>query len=452
MNGQPAAARTALVLGMGHSGEAAARHLAARGWALRLADTRAAPPMLEALRARFGAEACHCGAFTPALLDGVERLVLSPGLPGDLPIVRAARARGVEVVGEVELFAREANAPVVAITGSNGKSTVTRLVEHLLRAAGRIAPAGGNLGTPAVDLLRDPPPDVYVLELSSFQLETLESLQRGGGHGAQSESPTTWTATRTWPPTPRPRRASTRARGAVRVQRRRPGGPRPPPGAGRAQLRRGRGRGLPPRAAAAARNGCTRVTRPLAPRAALPLAGRHNALNVLAAVALGRGAGRGPAAARRGLRRVHTLAASGGAGGRDATGCAGWTTPRRTNVGAALAAIQGCDGPVVLIAGGDGKGQDFAPLAAGVAGRLRAAVLIGRDAPRLEAALAPVAHCERAADLDEAVARAAALARPGDTVLLAPACASWDMFRDYHERGERFVAAVVRLRGREGAA
>ncbi len=187
----------ALVLGLGRTGLSAARYLARNGLTVRVADTRANPPGVDALREAVSAAELRTGAFAPALLDDVAQVVISPGLSMQEPVVREALERGMPVLGDIELFAREAQAPVAAITGTNGKSTVTTLVAELANASGRRALAGGNLGEPALDLLEQATPDLYVLELSSFQLETTHSLhtvtsdraqRHAGPHGPVRES------------------------------------------------------------------------------------------------------------------------------------------------------------------------------------------------------------------------------------------------------------------------
>ena len=177
-NMQPLEAGTrALVLGLGRTGLSCARYLRRRGLTVRVADTRERPPALDALQ-QDGAEVeLRTGAFEHDLLDDVAQVVVSPGLSVREPVVQEAGRRGLPVVGDIELFARETRAPVAAVTGTNGKSTVTTLVSELANAAGRTTLAGGNLGEPALDLLERPVPELYVLELSSFQLETTYSLQ-----------------------------------------------------------------------------------------------------------------------------------------------------------------------------------------------------------------------------------------------------------------------------------
>ena len=172
-----AAGTRALVLGLGRTGLSAARYLDRKGLTVRAADTRANPPGVAALREKVPAAELRTGAFDSSLLDGVAQVVISPGLSLQEPVVREALERGLPVVGDIELFARVAQAPIAAVTGTNGKSTVTTLVAELAIAGGQRAVAGGNLGEPALDLLARATPDLYVLELSSFQLETTYSLR-----------------------------------------------------------------------------------------------------------------------------------------------------------------------------------------------------------------------------------------------------------------------------------
>ncbi|PSQ90544.1 MAG: UDP-N-acetylmuramoyl-L-alanine--D-glutamate ligase, partial [Proteobacteria bacterium SW_6_67_9] len=353
---------------------------------------------------------------------------------------------GVECIGEIELFALAADAPVIAITGSNGKSTVTAMTAELLAAAGWRVRAGGNLSPPALDLLAqgDTPPDCYVLELSSFQLETTFSLRPAAAtvlnisadHMDRYRSLAEYAAAKG--------RIYDGAAAAV-VNR---------DDAGAARLARGVtcqwsfGYGEPPEAGFGSieREGAVWLAegnRPLVPAAALSLGGGHNRVNALAALALLRAVGIDPAPVAPALTEFTGLAHRTRLVS-DADGLRWYDDSKGTNVGATAAAVEGMEGPVVLIAGGDGKGADFTPLREPVAHRARAVIVLGRDARRLAAALGDAAPIEYARDLDDAVARARRLAEPGDAILLSPACASFDMFSDYRERGDAFAEAVAK--------
>lgn len=440
----PLAGRRVLVLGLGDTGLAVANWVAREGGTARVADTRAAPPRAP----EFPGE-LRTGPFSAALLDGVDLVCVSPGLSLQEDVVRIALARGIPVVGEVELFAWHVRAHnhtrVLAVTGTNGKTTVTALTGHLLRTAGLDVEVAGNIGPSALTALaaRARLPAAWVLELSSYQLETTWSLEPEAaallnlsedhldryigiedyaaakariflGQGVQVLNRDSW-----------------RSLGMGRPSRRRVtfGLDAPPSeedfGVVDGMLCEG--------------------SHAFARAADLPIHGAHNLSNALAACALARTLGVPHAALGVGLVTFrslpHRLELV-----RERRRVRWYDDSKGTNVGAALAALRGLGRPAVLIAGGDGKGQDFTPLAPAVSAHARAVLLIGRDAPLLEAALAASAvPLERCATLEEAVARAAGLAREGDAVLLSPACASFDMFRDYRHRGEAFAAAVRAL-------
>jgi UDP-N-acetylmuramoylalanine--D-glutamate ligase len=353
----------------------------------------------------------------------------------------AARAR---VVGDIELFALAAQAPVIAVTGSNGKSTVTTLASKILESQGLHAPAGGNLGPPALDLLASEA-DAYVLEISSFQMETTDSLAPLAAtvlnvsadhldrHGtlelyAELKEKLLKAAEHAVVNVDDPLVTAMGARHASVV-----------PFSVRKELSRGycvvetRGE-----------RWLARDAKPLLRSSELGIRGMHNEANALAALALTETLTADVTAALEVLRTFTGLAH------RcqlvtERKGVAFVDDSKGTNVGATLAALNGLAGPLVLIAGGLRKGQDLRPLAAGARGKLRAAVLIGTAAPELAKVLEPVCPTVAAASMPEAVAHAATLAQPGDTVLLSPACASQDMFRDYHDRGEQFARAALEL-------
>ena len=433
-----------VIVGLGRTGVSAARHLAARGHRLVVTDSRLEPPGLAELKKLVPEAATSLGGFDPAVLEGADQVVVSPGVSLAEPFLRKAAADWLDLVGDVELFAREAGGRVVGITGTNGKSTVTTLVGEFARAAGLEVRVGGNLGEPALDLLQGPPAAIYVLELSSYQLETTHSLQPEAAavlnltpdHLDRYGSLAEYAAAKA--------RIFERAATAVvnlddEIVLRMP---RPGQRTLGFSLRRGdadfrllaRGDG----------EWLAAGDEPLMPLAALRLPGRHNAANALAALAVGSACGF-PREAMTGV-----LARFGGLPHRaervrDRRGVSFIDDSKGTNVGATVAAIAGLDSPLVLIAGGEGKGQDFAPLGAACEGKVRQAVLIGRDAPLIASALSGRGEVVFAGSMPEAVGLAAAAAREGDTVLLSPACASFDMFRDYAARGEAFAAAVREL-------
>jgi len=437
-------ARRNLVVGLGKTGLSAVRWLQACGEQVAVTDSRAVPPGLESLRALGGHFPLHLGGFDPALLDHADRIVLSPGVSRREPLIREALARGITVIGDIEIFGAAKQAPVVAITGTNGKSTVTTLVAAMAAAAGRRVLAGGNLGEPALDLLSQPVPELYVLELSSFQLESTTTLELLAAavlnvtpdHLDRYDSLADYAAAKA--------RILAHAATAIvnlddplvaampRAGQRVVGFSLARADADFSLVTRG------------AQTMLARAGEPLLPLAELRLPGHHNAANALAALAVGTTVGLPLAPMLATLRRFAGLPHR-----------SQWVAERHgvrfiddskgTNVGATVAAVDGLEGPLVVIAGGDGKGQDFAPLAGAFRGKVRHAVLIGRDRELLARALAGACSTEFAADMEAAVAAAARAARAGDVVLLSPACASLDMFRDYAQRGEAFAAAALRL-------
>jgi len=491
-----------LILGLGETGVAAARWCAARGAALRVLDTRAAPGGLAALESHGIAADLRLGpqALDEAALDGVSVLVLSPGLnPHAGPVaglLAHARERGVEIVGEIELFARaladlraQGYAPaVLAVTGTNGKTTVTSLVRHLAEGCGRRARAAGNISPAALDSLmdalqQDDLPEVWVLELSSFQLETTRSLAADAAVVLNvTQDHLDWHGTMDAYAAAKARlldmariRVINRADSRVRAMVEDPAapevcsfGPDAPALAGDlgllsqndlrwlAAVPAGEAAAEPvparrrPREPAAPARRAAGQAQALMPADALLIRGRHNALNALAALALGDAAGLDWA------RMLHALRTYRGGAHRtefvqQIAGVDFIDDSKGTNVGATLAALEGLEQPVVLIAGGLGKGQDFSPLEPAVRAHARAVLLIGQDGPAIARALAscgvPLQSC---GTLEDAVRQAMDLAAPGDAVLLSPACASMDMFRNYAHRSACFVEAVRELAADRG--
>ncbi len=439
-----------LVLGLGKTGLSCARYLRSQGVPVAVTDTRFQPPGLEAARAEMPDLPLFLGDFDAAALAAADRLVISPGIALGEPRLAAAVGRGLEVVGDIELFARAAQAPIVGITGSNGKSTVTTLVGAMAQASGLRTAVGGNLGEPALELL-DPAVELYVLELSSFQLETTRSLRPcvatvlniSADHLDRYPSLEAYAATK----------ASLLQGAEVAVLNR--DDPKVAAMAGLAGRDIWFSLGVPQTEAdfgLLESEGVTWLARGdqlLERTDALPLAGRHNLANALAALALGEVCGL-PLESRLAALRVfqgldhRTLLVA------TRRGVRWFDDSKGTNPGATVAALRGLIDPegagrAVLIAGGDGKGADFGELAETVGRTARAVILMGRDGPRIEDALAGRVLTQRARDMEEAVRLAAEIALPGDAVLLSPACASFDMFDNYEHRGRVFVAAVQGL-------
>jgi UDP-N-acetylmuramoylalanine--D-glutamate ligase len=448
-----------LVLGLGESGLAMARWCARQGARVRVADSRATPPGLDALARDIPAAELRCGAFDDALLDHIELLALSPGLAPHEPLVLEAKRRGIEVVGEIELFARalrelgwRTKAKVIAITGTNGKTTTTTLVGALCRACGLRTEVCGNISPAALDALmhvldEGVVPDAWVLELSSFQLETTATLdadaatvlnvtqdhldRHPGGMDAYAAEKAHIFGAHTV-------QVLNRDDGRVAAMRR--NGVRMITFGDTAPA--GTDYGL------AEHDGCVLLMRGDSPLIALDdmkLAGRHNAHNALAALALCEAVGlpqdRCVAALRdfAGLpHRVETVLDIGDVRFIDDS--------KGTNVGATVAAIEGLGRPLCIILGGDGKGQDFAPLGPVTARHARFCALIGRDAPAIATVLKQHAVAFRLCDsLEDATRVAYSMAQAGDAVLLSPACASLDMFRNYAHRAEVFINEARRL-------
>ena len=436
--------RRALVIGFRRTGQAVARVLAARGCAVRVVDGQDAaalrldPEDHRDLDLRLGGEDL-------ATLDGMDLVVPSPGVPRTAPLLAEAVRRGIPVWAEVELAWRLLDRPVIAITGTNGKSTTTTLVGAALAGSGRRTFTGGNLGTPLV-LAVDDPPEIAVAEVSSFQLEWVECFRPRVGcllnitadhldrHGTFAEyrdakfrlfaaqGPEDWAVLNRDDPAV----IGLAERCAARVAT----------------------FGLGPTDAGTMLDGDAVVLR--LPDASperyglgrTRLTGRHNVENILAAVAVARLAGATPAAVQEAIDTAAplphrlTLVA-------ERAGVRWYDDSKATNVGATVKSLESFSEPVVLLAGGVDKGGDYAPLVATARQRVRRALVFGVGRERLAEALAAGGVAvERVADLPAAVAAATRAARPGDVVLLAPACASFDMFTDYAARGRAFRAAV----------
>jgi UDP-N-acetylmuramoylalanine--D-glutamate ligase len=439
--------RPVLVLGLGDTGLATTRWLAAQGACVRVADTRAHPPHEKALHAEHPEVALLTGAFTAQTFADITLVVASPGVPLSEPEVAAAQARGLEVVGDVELFARTLQAcvqppRVVAITGANGKTTVTTMVGDIVQAAGLRCAVVGNIGTPVLEALTTPLAEVFVLELSSFQLETTEHLTLAGAtvlnvtedHMDRYADMAAYAAAKARIFKHCVRRVVNREDAASRAMANEGSvsfGLDAPAHAGDWGLKTIHGQTM----ICCGENAVMALS-------SLPLTGMHNAANAMAALALSDALNIDRAIAVHALQqfkglphRVEKVA--------EHAGVSFYDDSKGTNVGATVAALQGMVCPVVLIAGGDGKGQDFSPLGSALKTRARALIVIGRDGPKIASAAAQCGvPVEQASDMLDAVRRALRLARPGDAVLLSPACASFDMFDNYVHRARVFVEAV----------
>ncbi|WP_277960856.1 UDP-N-acetylmuramoyl-L-alanine--D-glutamate ligase [Pseudomonas sp. RIT-To-2] len=437
-----------IVVGLGKSGMSLVRFLARRGVAFAVADTRANPPELATLRRDYPQVEVRCGELDVEFLCRASELLVSPGLALATPALQQAAARGVKLSGDIELFARNAQAPIVAISGSNAKSTVTTLVGDMAAAAGKRVAVGGNLGTPALDLLADDV-ELYVLELSSFQLETTDQLN--------AEVATVLNISEDhmdrYSGLPAYHLAKHRIfRGARQVvYNRQDALTRPLMGEGLPCWTFGLNKPDFKAFGLREENGQTYLAfefQNLMPVSELKIRGSHNQANALAALALGHAVGL-PFEPMLATLRTFAGLAHRCQWLRERDGVSYYDDSKATNVGAAVAAIEGLgadiDGKLVLVAGGDGKGADFSGLQAPVAAHCRAVVLLGRDAELIAAALGDRVPLVRVTTLDEAVEQCAALAQPGDAVLLSPACASLDMFKNYEERGRLFAQAVEGL-------
>lgn len=432
-----------LVVGLGATGLSVARYLRRAGLDAIFIDSRAEPPGMQQLEEVWPDAEVQLGKM--ALPDNAGRLIVSPGIADKELLIRKARKAGLEVISDIELFAREAKAPYAAVTGSNGKSTVTTLLYHMGRAAGKEVLAGGNLGEPALDLLAVQDPDLYVLELSSFQLLRTDSLAAAVAvmlnfspdhldwHRSVKEYRDSKYSIFKGAAAAVINRADKRAKKETMNHDRviSFGMDEPPEGHygirdedGETYLARG--------------NTMLIATTDMA------MFGRHNQENALAALAAGELLGFGLPAMLQVLNefpglphRMQFVARKGSVNYINDS--------KATNVAAAVASIESVDGMIVLVAGGDGKGGEFEDLAAALENRLRAAVLIGTDANRIADALDTVQPVYFARDMQDAVEQAAVYAESGDTVLLAPACASIDQFTNYAARGDAFAAAVEAL-------
>jgi len=440
----PLKGKRILVLGLGDTGLSAANWVTSQGGMVRAADTRSAPP-----REKDFSGELHAGKFKASLLKDVDLVCISPGLSLEDELIQAAFAKNIPVVGDIELFAWAAKGKVLAVTGTNGKSTVTALTGHLLRSAGIDCEVAGNISPPALDALagRKNPPAAWVLELSSYQLETTWSLNPDAAAmlNLSEDHLDRYAGLAEY--------AGAKARifmgEGAQVLNRCDSASMALALPGRIEITFGLDAPAMPEdfgvLRIAGRDWLARGAERILPVDELPLSGSHNLSNALAACALAHRAGLPLAAMAQGLRsfkglphRMQRVALRGGVEWLDDS--------KGTNVGATVAALNGLSRKAVLILGGEGKGQKFEALVPAIRGHAKHVLLIGRDAALIEKAIGPSGvPAERVASMKKAVARAAQIAAPDDAVLLSPACASFDMFRDYRHRGEVFAKAVGTL-------
>ena len=450
--------KRALVIGLGESGLAMAKWLALQGAVVRVADSRSSPPNVALLHSAVPGAELVAGEFSEPTFAGIDLIAISPGVPVQTQPVQSAMARGVPVVSEVELFAWGVRtftpqAKIIAITGSNGKTTTTALTAYLLNAVGVPAVACGNISPSALDALMtaldtSSVPDVWVLELSSFQLETTHALNADAATvlNVSEDHLDRYTGMDDYVAA---KERVFQGRGVMLLNRDDP--------RCRKWLSRGRKAvsfGLEPAPTALdygfADGAIMRGAEKLVALSSLKLAGLHNAANAMAALALCEAVGAMPAALLPALRefkglshRVEFVA--------EINGVSYYDDSKGTNVGATLAAVQGMGRKVALILGGEGKEQDFSPLKPALAEHGRAVALIGRDAPLIGKAIDGCnVHVRYCTDLEDAVRWCAARTQAGDAVLLSPACASFDMFRNYAHRAEVFVGLVHTLQSEAG--
>lgn len=434
------------IIGLGKTGLSCARFLLSRGYAVVVLDSRDQPPGAEVLQQEYPDITVHTGPFDEELLKSADEMVVSPGVSLKEPAIQAAIAAEVPAVGDVDLFCREAKAPIVAITGSNAKSTVTDLVHNMFLAAGKHAKLGGNIGTPVLELLEEEEPDAYVLELSSFQLETTHELRAAVAallnlsedHMDRYDNLNEYRVAK--------HRIYRGCQHAVFNRDDMLTVPLLPSSV--KQTNFGLGKPDLNHFGLIEENGESWLGKglePWLPINALNLKGMHNVVNALAALAIG------DAMALPKTAMIDALKTYKGLPHRcewvaEYQGVTWINDSKGTNVGATVAAINGLqntiDGQIILLAGGVGKGADFSDLDEPVRQHVKQVILMGEDGDLIDRALHPSVLRQFAKNLQEAVQQAAALAEAGDLVLLSPACASFDMFSGYEERGDCFKQAV----------
>ena len=430
-----------LVFGLGQTGLSCVRFLVNQGFEVAVFDTRDNPPLIEQLYRDFPNV-----EVTLQKVSDVDQVVVSPGISLKSQELLIANQRNIEIVGDIELFALSAQAPIVAITGSNGKTTTTTLIAEIFSAAGLKVEIGGNIGTPVLDLLNHSAPDYYILELSSFQLETTRHLSPkvavilniSADHMDRYDNLDEYAGAKL-------SMLDGAKNKVINVDDQWL----------KAQLSSiGEFVGFTEKAPAKNAYGLKRIEnqtwimagdRQVFNAAELKLQGNHQLMNAVAAVAVANLCDVDESAMCNVLREFDGLAHR-TQFVRSIDGVDYINDSKGTNIGATVAAINGFDSQIILIAGGEGKGADFTELFDAVKNKVRYAILFGRDAGKIENAIVSATNIIRAVSLEAAVNQAHELAKPGETVLLSPACASFDMFDNYQQRGDVFVQAVRGLK------
>lgn len=439
-----------IIVGLGKTGFSCVNYLVNRGVEISVVDSRTEPPELARFKKTFPQVPVYLGSFMPEILEQADEIILSPGVSLHTPEIASQLAKGKNIIGDIELFARHTKKPIVAITGSNGKSTVTELTGEMAKNAGLKVGIGGNLGIPALDLITNPEPDLYVLELSSFQLESVFSLHAHAAvvlnispdHMDRYRDLDAYIAAKM--------HIYSNCQHAV-VNRDESFYQNPAFFNTYPALKSARSFGLDKPSAANfgyADNFLMYGTAKLLACDNMRIKGTHQIANALAALALGNAINLPIETMLATLREfvglphrcqwIRTL-----------DGVDYYNDSKGTNVGATQAAIQGLgeghagkDNKIVLIAGGQGKNADFSLLEKAVKKYVRAIVLIGEDAQKIAVALKSATKIVHAKSMQEAVHFARIEAQKNDIVLLSPACASYDMFKNYEHRGEVFTQVV----------
>lgn len=438
-----------VIIGLGATGLSCANYLQKKGVNFAVTDSRANPPQLAEFNAHFQGVDCSTGKLDKRLLERAEQLIVSPGVSLQEPAIAEQVMKGVPAIGDIELFAREAKAPVIAITGTNAKSTVTTLVGEMAKAAGKKTQIGGNLGVPALDLLTDTQPDMYVLELSSFQLETAYSLAPAVATvlNVTSDHMDRYVSLEEYCLAKQHIYANCETAVCNRDD----------------PLTECHEQGVKnklwftlqePRQnefGLLQKDNQTYLAfedQALLAVKELPILGRHYQANALAALAIGHAYGLSFAPMLttllhfKGLLHRCQLV-------REWKGVRWYNDSKGTNVGATLAAIQGLGpeihGRLILIAGGVGKNADFSSLVPAIERYVKTVILIGEAAPVLADTIGDRVDIRFAKSMEDAVSAASKVAKTGDSVLLSPACASFDMFNNFEHRGEVFTGIVQEM-------